>query len=491
MHPSLPRVQTRLPGARAEARWAASSGPARAVDMVADTLVIDADRQSCSVIWRGSFVLAEAPERARIEAGLALPGHPIPWPEAAPVIAVPALPPAQAPVVIPAPAPPVEDEWEVPTQAVMIVDLARAALPFQHTPSVATEAPHRAPAEGVLPFRPVAAPVAEDPFPDDEEIEDRTGAVDFRAVALRPIAPFAVAAPGTRSATPAVPLPGAPWSPHVEAVAPPPIVDDGSTTGAFTAVLLPVVQLPVEPVAVKEPPPPPPPEPPPAPSPAPPEAPRPGSSLRETVIATLAKGEALAGLDLRGSDLRGIDFAGATLAGASLARANLGGCVLKDATLTDADLSGADLTGADLGGADLARANLSRATLAGASFTGASLVEANLSAARGPGASFAQAKLRGADLRQARLTDAGFEGADLRAVLAQKADLSRGRFGEADLTGANLRMARLPGADLAEAVLESADLRDADLERADLTGASRRTAKMNGANLKDVVGGDA
>jgi hypothetical protein len=62
MSPELPRVESRLPDVRVHAEWQAG-GPARALDLTADTLVIDADRMLCSVVWRGRFRL-EALEAA-------------------------------------------------------------------------------------------------------------------------------------------------------------------------------------------------------------------------------------------------------------------------------------------------------------------------------------------------------------------------------------------------------------------------------------------
>jgi uncharacterized protein YjbI with pentapeptide repeats len=85
MHPSLPRLQTQLPGARAEVRaWAASAtpeDPGYPVQLNADTLAIDTDAQTCAVVWRGSFTLAslEAVSTLRLGAGLALPGQAIDW----------------------------------------------------------------------------------------------------------------------------------------------------------------------------------------------------------------------------------------------------------------------------------------------------------------------------------------------------------------------------------------------------------------------------
>lgn len=85
LHPSLVRVQTKLPSAVGRARWhlvtASSTGPAQALDLVADTLVIDADRQICSVVRRGRFAL-ERPDLApwvRVFAGVELGGQPIAW----------------------------------------------------------------------------------------------------------------------------------------------------------------------------------------------------------------------------------------------------------------------------------------------------------------------------------------------------------------------------------------------------------------------------
>src|SRR5262249_6776925 len=59
LHPSLPRLQTRLPSATGQARWAVGTaqapGPLHPIELVADLLVLDVDRQLGSVVWRGSF----------------------------------------------------------------------------------------------------------------------------------------------------------------------------------------------------------------------------------------------------------------------------------------------------------------------------------------------------------------------------------------------------------------------------------------------------
>ena len=61
LHPALPRVQTRLPDAVARVEWsiatAQGSGPVRPIAVYADTLVIDTERLSCSVVWRGRVAI--------------------------------------------------------------------------------------------------------------------------------------------------------------------------------------------------------------------------------------------------------------------------------------------------------------------------------------------------------------------------------------------------------------------------------------------------
>ncbi len=84
MHPALPRFQSRLPSAVVSARvHGAGAGPGYPVEMVADGLAIDADRQTCTVTWRRSFPVdsEEAASTLRILVGLALPDDPVAWPD--------------------------------------------------------------------------------------------------------------------------------------------------------------------------------------------------------------------------------------------------------------------------------------------------------------------------------------------------------------------------------------------------------------------------
>jgi hypothetical protein len=86
LHPTLPRVQTRLPSAVAAARvhvGSSSRSGGEPLTLVADTLSIDGDRQMCEVVWRGSFPVAggeAALPMLRILVGLELPGRPLVWP---------------------------------------------------------------------------------------------------------------------------------------------------------------------------------------------------------------------------------------------------------------------------------------------------------------------------------------------------------------------------------------------------------------------------
>jgi uncharacterized protein YjbI with pentapeptide repeats len=536
MHATLGRTRTRLPGARAEARWytaARGSAPGQPIPLEADTLIIDADQLRCSVIWRGSVGLSEQP--SRVEAGLSLPGYPVAWPasqaEALRSARITAPPPGA-----PAPSPSDEDEHDA-TQAVVITATDRAALPFFFTPASPETGPRAAPSvvppapaplENVLPFRPagataVAVPAApKAPWREQlatlaeglDEDDDHTAAVDFRHVHAGVLAPFAVAAPRTTPASPAAPLPGAPWSTPAE---PPPAVDEECASTVLLGkkpapppprveLVAPVVAPPafvapppataVPPPLVGEPPdvpearavdrepepaPPPPVAAPPAP-PAPPAAPAPkaeppalvvpsipDSPLRDKVVAALAAHEALRGLDLQNADLRGIDFRGASMASCRLGGADLTGCVLADARLADADLTGARLGKADLTGADLTRADLSRANLAGATLAGANLADAVLTGAQGQGASFAGARAPRATFARGAWDGAVFE---LIEALA------------ADFTSAVLDGARFDGATLGELCLDDAQGAGASFEGARLPGARADSAAFPRASFK-------
>ncbi|WP_437599341.1 DUF2169 domain-containing protein [Sorangium sp. So ce590] len=87
LHPTLPRLRTRLPEARGRARihglsaFGVSEGTP--LDLSADTLRIDGDEQRCTLVFRGSFAVPDeaALAAASIVAGVELPGEPLEWPE--------------------------------------------------------------------------------------------------------------------------------------------------------------------------------------------------------------------------------------------------------------------------------------------------------------------------------------------------------------------------------------------------------------------------
>lgn len=122
MHPTLPRLQTQLPSVRAQAVWVAPGprGPeGKHLPLSADTLLIDADRQLCSLLWRGHFALekADALPHLKIFTGVEMPGYPIVWPEEA------SLEP-RAPVSEP------EPPDHAPTERIVISRVRAPALPF-------------------------------------------------------------------------------------------------------------------------------------------------------------------------------------------------------------------------------------------------------------------------------------------------------------------------------------------------------------------------
>ena len=85
LHPTLPRLQTRLPSARASARIFGLAGmpEGQRLELTADMLHIDGDEQRCTLVWRKSFsVPSEAALPAlRIAAGAEVGDEALPWPD--------------------------------------------------------------------------------------------------------------------------------------------------------------------------------------------------------------------------------------------------------------------------------------------------------------------------------------------------------------------------------------------------------------------------
>ncbi len=82
LHPSLPRVQTKLPGLRVGARIEGPRG-GRTLELRPDRLLIDTDRQRATLTYRGSQAVDPADlATTRIFVGFAAPGSPVAWPDA-------------------------------------------------------------------------------------------------------------------------------------------------------------------------------------------------------------------------------------------------------------------------------------------------------------------------------------------------------------------------------------------------------------------------
>lgn len=86
MDRELPRLQSRLPRAISQVYVyppGLTGGSSFPVHMEADQLSIDVDRRECSMLWRGSFPVAnELSARSLIlAAGVALPAAPVRWPD--------------------------------------------------------------------------------------------------------------------------------------------------------------------------------------------------------------------------------------------------------------------------------------------------------------------------------------------------------------------------------------------------------------------------
>ncbi|WP_437337540.1 DUF2169 domain-containing protein [Sorangium sp. So ce394] len=534
LHPELPRVQTQLPAARALARRypAGGGGQGQPVDLAADTLVIDVDRQICSIVWRGSFALERAEEGAsiRVCAGLEMPGHPLSWPsleQAAPSPHDRPSAPSDLGATLPVggasrPSAPGDLGTTLPVGGAS--RSSAPVLPFLPSPAAQAQAwPAASAARESRPSRWSGATL----------VDEETRMQDPAELAMQlqaPLAPFALAPPGS-PAQPAAPIPGAPWAPPEPALQPRPAallrpMDESATAlvgldppdaqevvpetedapvplrpsaagsagstpageGAPPAVEAPRVVAAVEaPPAVA----PRAADPPAAGVVAPPDpagaagaAPSAGAAavdpaderLRAEVIARLRAGELLGGLELAHADLSGLDLSGASLSALDLQGASLRGSKLAGARLADAKLVGADLGGADLSGADLTRADLSRAVLEGARLDGATLHEAILASARGAGASLAAVTGARASFARGVWDSASFEGADLLAPNLSGASLGAARF-----TGASLPEARLDDARGAGAAFDRARLGNARAPSAELTGCSFQDAAAPGS----------
>jgi uncharacterized protein YjbI with pentapeptide repeats len=547
VHPTLARVQTRLPSAVGKARWhllsSSGAGAGTAIELVADTLIIDADNLVCSILWRGRFAL-KRPEMAAwvgVSAGVELAGQPIPWPEirdpsraeleTAKTMAfrlpheamAPGLPLATPnPLagtsaldlralgvsVLPfSPADPSRPAALTPTSEARWPVVERASEAVSGTASIDFQRIIKA----IVPFRPAAPP----PLLSDNPAA--TGVLDARMI--RPALPFEppdpsnipLEPPAANAARSVVPrasesltgtLQGGDFQELRRGVlpfGPDPRFNFGSAPPAklvrepeppAPALGAPVVEeprvLPTPPALL----------PPPvfawgtsdvaAPSPVGAPSPAPVERAAPPVFASPA---------LAAAELPPVPVSIAPLqpppalelpakAGAAEVPVSL-----RDQVFARLD-GGASLQGLPLGGADLQDFDFQGASLAGLDFTRANLCRANFT-----GIQAAEILLEGADL-----TEANFERADLTRANLSRAIVTKARFDRANLTSANLqrlsgdapsfRIAKLHGADLRQASLPGANfdeavLSNAALAKADLSGARFVRADLSGANLRD------
>jgi len=457
MHATRPRLQTQLPGFRGAARWHTARqgelGPANALALSGDLLLIDADRQTCSVVWRGSFGLPDACERLQVFVGTHQADASIDWPsqvprrpkpETAVLSARSNIGPESLPFVAPTGPRPAIVDMPPPEAG----DSASASRKPGATMPPTSGAPHS------LPFQ--APPVSNPPTAPPAVIVDEPSIVTSPDSGF----PSAVVEPEGEAINDSV-------EPEGEAI------NDSEARRTVIAKL---------------------------------EA---GDSLSNDSYPNAD----LRGLDLSGRMMSGCNLTGADLRGATLTGARLQDAKLTSADLTGVDLSGADLARVDARKAHLDGARLEGATLTSADFSlshGKNVHAANITGrhlrliqADWSGADLSKANLPDVDFGGARVDGATFDGANLAdcrmndlkgaACSFAGANISRAHFGGASLVGANLKGATAAGATFDNADLEEADfssdmLRELSLVRARLTRSVFAGADMTKANLRHVTG---
>lgn len=540
MDATLPRFQTHLPGVRAQAAWNAAGTrhplASRLVSLQADTLIVDAERHVCSLVFRGCFAVEHegALGTMRVFAGVEMPGYPITWPDEART-------PAPAPPPEPEDPPTITTSTEagaaarpraksLPTEKIVLPRVDAPVLPF--SPHAASSLPPPEPlsrrqhmggstVDGAL-ISPFAArealpfPATSPPFARSAPPEVATPAAVWRdddsvtrmIDAPRPAAalPFASAAPSDPPPT-STPLPGAPWS-GVAAEQPPQVEPDMSTV-AIRVTPRPVTPSPLPPPVMAPPmitqaPAPPPMMAPPmiTPLPAPPPMMAPPGLIMPALGASPRIAEAPSPPDppaLAAPPIapparltppadeprspsapepapapRGRRASSASTA----ARDKLLAAIAAGTSIAGLDLAGADLRELDLHDAKLGGAKLAGADLGGATLDGADLTAADLTGASLSGASFRRARLDKARLDGARGEGAIFDEASLVELGAPSVKLSKGSFEKANAERSSWERATLD-----DAVFRGANLRGADLSRGGCARARFEGADLTGADL--------
>ncbi len=535
LHPSLPRVQTRLPSPRAEVRWhllGEGATAARAVELCADTLVIDAKTQTLSMVWRGHILLdhldGSAPAgdpfrvlgRMQVFAGVGMPHYPISWPGLepapeeiiAPLQRAPASsaragekPDIAAPrfdaeesttlVVLPSPAregvmaPSLEaDDDDDPQYTMLVIDPQRTsepALPFRAATGESAHIDDRRPAPPmfdpdnttlsmVSPF--MSGSVL--PFQGSEAPPAREApSAPLASMSALPfVSPAALEAP--RSAVPFAP-PAPIEAPRPAPCAPPPMMEAAPFPPAAPAApsaspwAMSAVGAP-PPVVERLPPPLPIVEqiatpPSPVERVSPPSFVEPPESKAPAPPALLTPFE-----EGPRSSVAAVNASPAAAGAASSAIRDkvIAAIAAREAldglALAGADLSDLDLSGRSFAGQNLRGAIFCRADLSKASFVGAQLLDAD----------FTDAVLTSADLSKANLAGASFRGASLR-----EARLHNARGASTVFDGAKLEGASAEGAELEKASLAKVEAEGSNWDRAVLNGSIWTGAKLKGASM--------
>ncbi|WP_433936755.1 DUF2169 domain-containing protein [Sorangium cellulosum] len=550
LHPHYPWLRSSLPSARGLARlYRAGAGGednGQPIELVADTLSIDADRLLCSLIWRGNVALqpGDTPARMRVVAGVELPGRPLVWP--APLAAPPSSRSGpQAPGFVEeepesARRPVIQDEVTAETRvADLVAGMGQPLAPFALA-EPGSGPPTRGSTIPGAPWstRSRATPLRPPPRPVSHftpEIEAAlTGVSSLLApwadahttdgqdpAPPSPVLPFTPAPPPPGELLPgsvpfAMPFarPGSDPSLRLDELAAPPVPSPEARDGQGPAVAPPFVHEP-------------------APSPAStraapasgvvPVAPASTRAAPASTRATLANGAAPASTRAAppSSAAPATPASARAIAAAPAApspepearglRAALLARLRNGQPLHDLELAGVELDGIDFSGASLERLNLAGSTLTRCNFASARLAGVNMS-----GADLTDASFHAADLTRADLSRATLDRAQLSSARLNHADLafargSNARFEGASLEGADLRQARLTesvfdratladvngskadvsrssfvSANLAGAILRSAKLKEARLPCANLDGADLRDADLAGANVYGV-----
>ncbi|WP_437785817.1 DUF2169 domain-containing protein [Sorangium sp. So ce1097] len=547
LHPQYPLLRSSLPSARGLARLhragAGGEDHGQPIDLVADTLTIDADRLLCSVIWRGNVALlpGDTPARMRVVAGVELPGRPLVWP--APLAGPPSsrvVPGAPAPAEeVPKSArrPVIEDEITAESHvATLVTGVAQPLAPF----ALAEPASGPPVRRGTIPGAPWSArsratplrppPRAGSHFTPEMEaalsevsglaapwghLTETTG--DQDRAPWSPVLPFVAATPPPPREPPqgsvpfALPfarpgsdpslrpddLPAPPPPPSTEALdgqspgtVPPP---SAASSRDVLAAPAPCREVPAAPAPVSAAPAsavvPAPASPrvvPPAPvSPrvVPPAPVSPGAAPAAARPEPEARGlrAALLARLKSGQPLHDLELAGVELDGIDFSGASLERLNLAGSTLTRCNFASARLAGVNMSGADLTDASFQAADLTGADLSRATLDRAQLSSARLDRADLAFAKGS-----SARFDGASLEGADLRQARLTESVFDRASLADVNGSKADVSRSSFVSAKLAGAILRSAKLREARLACADLDGTDLRDADLAGANVYGV-----